>query len=134
MSAKNEQDWLDQVNWNEDGLLPVVAQDHISGRVLMLAWMNREGPWRSPAQNAARFIGPGQETGCGARVNNRATCNWSGKFGWTATRTRCCCGSISKEELPVTPAGKAAFFLRKTEAGWEEADPVIKDPETIYDK
>ncbi len=35
-------DWLEQVEWNDDGLLPAIAQDHDSGEVLMLAWMNRE--------------------------------------------------------------------------------------------
>ncbi len=35
-------DWLEQVAWNDDGLLPAIAQDHESGEVLMLAWMNRE--------------------------------------------------------------------------------------------
>ena len=35
-------DWLDEIAWNEDGLLPAIAQDHASGEILMLAWMNRE--------------------------------------------------------------------------------------------
>jgi phosphoribosyl-AMP cyclohydrolase len=35
-------DWLDQVAWNADGLVPAVAQDATSGEVLMVAWMNRE--------------------------------------------------------------------------------------------
>ena len=34
--------WLDQVKWNEQGLVPVIAQDAEDGRVLMVAWMNRE--------------------------------------------------------------------------------------------
>lgn len=35
-------DWLNAVQWNEAGLVPVVAQDSVSGEVLMLAWMSRE--------------------------------------------------------------------------------------------
>ena len=35
-------DWLDTLKWNDDGLLPAIAQDRDSGEVLMLAWMNRE--------------------------------------------------------------------------------------------
>lgn len=35
-------DWLDDINWNSDGLVPAIAQDHKTGRVLMMAWMNRE--------------------------------------------------------------------------------------------
>lgn len=34
--------WLDQVKWNSEGLLPVIAQEVDSGEVLMMAWMNRE--------------------------------------------------------------------------------------------
>jgi phosphoribosyl-AMP cyclohydrolase len=35
-------DWLDQIKWDSDGLVPAIAQDHQSGAVLMLAWMNRQ--------------------------------------------------------------------------------------------
>src|SRR5690348_8662335 len=34
--------WLDQVRWNNDGLVPAIAQDAKTGRILMMAWMNRE--------------------------------------------------------------------------------------------
>lgn len=34
--------WLDEINWNEDGLIPVIAQEAETGIVLMVAWMNRE--------------------------------------------------------------------------------------------
>ena len=34
--------FLDEICWNQDGLVPAIAQDYQSGRVLMLAWMNRE--------------------------------------------------------------------------------------------
>ena len=35
-------DWLDQIRWTDDGLVPAIAQEAKSGRVLMVAWMNRE--------------------------------------------------------------------------------------------
>ena len=34
--------WLDEIKWNEDGLVPVIAQETVTGKVLMMAWMNRE--------------------------------------------------------------------------------------------
>ena len=34
--------WLDEIRWNEHGLVPVIAQDYKTGKVLMFAWMNRE--------------------------------------------------------------------------------------------
>ncbi len=34
--------WLDEVSWDDKGLLPAIAQDYRSGEILMMAWMNRE--------------------------------------------------------------------------------------------
>lgn len=34
--------WLDEVNWDDNGLVPVIAQEYDTGKVLMFAWMNRE--------------------------------------------------------------------------------------------
>ena len=34
--------FLDKITWNSDGLVPAIAQDHESGRILMMAWMNAE--------------------------------------------------------------------------------------------
>ncbi len=34
--------WLSKINWSTDGLVPAIAQDAVTGRVLMVAWMNRE--------------------------------------------------------------------------------------------
>ena len=38
----NNGDWLDQVKWDDKGLVAVIAQDFESGRILMMAWANRE--------------------------------------------------------------------------------------------
>lgn len=38
----NNLQWLDEVKFNEQGLIPAIAQHHQSGRILMVAWMNRE--------------------------------------------------------------------------------------------
>lgn len=34
--------WLSKINWSEDGLIPVIAQEADSGKILMVAWMNRD--------------------------------------------------------------------------------------------
>ena len=47
--------WLEQVAWNADGLVPAVAQDAESGEVLMLAWMNREALERTVASREATY-------------------------------------------------------------------------------
>ena len=41
-SASTQNDWLDQISWNEQGLVAVIAQEADTGDVLMMAWMNRE--------------------------------------------------------------------------------------------
>jgi len=48
-------DWLEQLQWNSDGLVPAIAQDHQSGEVLMLAWMNREALQLTSAQGRAVY-------------------------------------------------------------------------------
>ena len=34
--------WLDEISWNTQGLVPAIAQDHVTGKILMMAWMNKE--------------------------------------------------------------------------------------------
>jgi len=48
-------DWIDQLKWNNEGLLPAIAQDHESGEVLMLAWMNRDSLRLSSEQGRAVY-------------------------------------------------------------------------------
>ena len=45
----------DQVRWNADGLVPAIAQDAASGRVLTLAWMNREALERTASTGEAHY-------------------------------------------------------------------------------
>ena len=51
----SEGDWIDQVAWNADGLVPAVAQDAASGEVLMLAWMSRESLRRTVESGEAVY-------------------------------------------------------------------------------
>src|SRR5471032_1432071 len=48
-------DWLDEIHWNSDGLVPAIAQDHKTGRILMMAWMNREALSLTAAENRAIY-------------------------------------------------------------------------------
>ncbi|MGH8722433.1 MAG: phosphoribosyl-AMP cyclohydrolase, partial [Burkholderiales bacterium] len=47
--------WLDEVPWNRDGLITAVAQDATSGRILMVAWMNREALQQTAARKEAVY-------------------------------------------------------------------------------
>ena len=42
VTTDSSNDWLTSVKWDNDGLVPAIAQDAQSGRILMMAWMNRE--------------------------------------------------------------------------------------------
>lgn len=47
--------WMDKIKWNDDGLVPVIVQDHISNKVLMFAWMNRQSLETSIEQKKAVY-------------------------------------------------------------------------------
>ncbi len=47
--------WLNKVKWSEDGLVPAIAQDAETGRVLMVAWMNREALQLTAAKSEAVY-------------------------------------------------------------------------------
>jgi phosphoribosyl-AMP cyclohydrolase len=124
-------DWLDTVNWNSDGLVPAIAQDANSGRILMMAWMNRESLQLSAERGEAVY--------------------WSRSRGklWHKGETS---GHIQKlheirldcdEDVIVLQVeqlggiachtGRESCFYRIYKNGeWHTIDPVIKDPAEIY--
>lgn len=125
--------WLDHIHWGADGLVPVVAQEAGSGRVLTLAWANREALTRTAETGEAHYWSrsrrklwhKGEESGHVQRV--------------TGIRTDCDQDVVL---LTVEQAGGIAchtgrhscFFLELRDGEWVAADPVLKDPGTIYSK
>lgn len=124
-------DWLDKVKWQQDGLVPVVAQEAGSGRVLTVAWMNREALDRTVQSGEAHYWSrsrrklwrKGAESGYVQKVKSvRLDCDEDVVL------------------LEVEPAGGIAChtgrhscFFRKLEGGeWVVTDPVLKDPKEIY--
>ncbi len=65
--------FLDQVKFNEQGLVPAVAQDRASGVVLMLAWMNRESIEQTLTTGQVVLFSPAVASPCGAREKPPAT-------------------------------------------------------------
>jgi len=51
----NSEAWLDQVRWTNDGLVPAIAQDASSGRLMMMAWMNRQALAATAAEGRAVY-------------------------------------------------------------------------------
>jgi len=126
-------EWFNQVRWDESGLAPVVAQDAASGRVLTVAWMNREAlaetARRGEAVYWSRSRGRLWRKGGGSGHVQRVV----------EVRLDCDADAIL---LRVEQAGGIAChtgrercFFRKLENGrWVTTDPVLKDPGLIYGK
>jgi phosphoribosyl-AMP cyclohydrolase len=129
----NPSDWLDEVPWDKDGLVPVVTQDHTSGRVLTLAWMNREALAETArggqavywSRSRRRLWRKGEESGHVQTVRElRLDCDAD------AILLR-----VDQAGGIACHTGRESCFFRKLEAGkWVETDPVLKDPQRIYGK
>jgi phosphoribosyl-AMP cyclohydrolase len=123
--------WLDAVKWSADGLVPAVAQDAGSGKVLTLAWMNREALARTAASGEAHYWSrsrqalwrKGESSGHVQKVRElRLDCDSDAillvvdQVGGIACHT-----------------GRERCFFQKLEGGrWVNVEPVLKDPQAIY--
>ena len=126
-------DWLESVKWNANGLVPVIAQDAASGRVLMLAWMNRDALRATRdsgnavywSRSRGRLWTKGEESGHVQKVREmRLDCDEDTLL-------------LRVEQLGgvACHTGRERCFFRMYEDGsWVGTDPVIKDPKDIYRK
>ena len=124
-------DWLDAVCWNDDGLVPAVAQDAASGEVLMLAWMNRESLAETVATGRAvywsrsrgRLWRKGEESGHVQHVREiRLDCDGDAVLLKVEQQGGIACHT----------GRRSCFFRRLDDAQWREVEPVLKDPGEIY--
>jgi phosphoribosyl-AMP cyclohydrolase len=125
--------WLDEVPWNDAGLVAVVTQDHASGKVLTVAWMNREALQQTAEKKEAVYYSrsrkklwhKGEESGYIQKVKEvRIDCDADAVL-------------LKVEQVGgiACHTGRESCFFRKLENGkWVEMDPVLKDPKLIYKK
>jgi phosphoribosyl-AMP cyclohydrolase len=125
--------WLDEVPWNGEGLIAAVAQDAKSGRVLTVAWMNREALKQTFEKQEAVYWSrsrnklwrKGEESGHVQRlVELRLDCDADAVL-------------LKVEQVGgiACHTGRESCFFRKLENGrWVTIDPVLKDPSLIYKK
>jgi phosphoribosyl-AMP cyclohydrolase len=127
------QDWLDQINWNENGLVPAIAQDAATGRILMMAWMNRE---------ALALTTEKQEAVYWSRSRNKI---WhkgeSSNHTQKVLEIRLDCDEdvivlqVEQAGGIACHTGRQSCFYRVFRDGeWVSLDPVLKDPSEIYSK
>ena len=124
-------DWLDAVRFDADGLVPAIAQDAATHRVLTLAWMNRLALERTVATREAHYWSrsraalwhKGEQSGHVQRVHElRLDCDGDAIL------------------LIVEPAGGVAchtgrercFYRRLDHGDWHAVEPVLEDPATVY--
>ena len=125
--------WLDEVPWNEHELVAVVTQDSSSGRILTVAWMNREALQQTAETKQAVYWSrsrnklwrKGEESGHVQKVRE--------------VRIDCDADAILLKVEQVggiaCHTGRESCFFRKLENGkWVTVDPVLKDPKLIYKK
>jgi phosphoribosyl-AMP cyclohydrolase len=124
-------DWLNKINWAQDGLVPAVAQEAGSGRVLTVAWMNREALGKTVASGEAHYWSrsrrklwrKGEESGHVQKVKSvRLDCDEDVILL-----------EVEQQGGIACHTGRHSCFFQKLEGGrWVAADPVLKDPKQIY--
>ncbi len=130
-------DWLDQVKWDAQGLVPAIAQQVDSNDVLMFAFMDREALARTAASGEAHYYSrsrgrlwrKGEESGHVQKVREmRLDCDNDVVL-------------LKVEQLGAAPGEPAiachtgrhsCFYQLWNDGRWEIVDPVLKDPERIY--
>jgi phosphoribosyl-AMP cyclohydrolase len=123
--------WLDDISWDANGLVPVIAQEHDTGRILMFAWMNREALQLTNDSKQAVYWSrsrnklwrKGEESGHVQRVHEiRLDCDEDVIL-------------INVEQVGgiACHTGRHNCFFKKLENGeWLIDQPVIKSPDEIY--
>ena len=128
---KQASDWLDKVKWQPDGLVPAVAQDASTGKVLTLAWMNRKALLLTMQTSEAHYWSrsrgalwrKGEQSGHVQRIREiRLDCDNDAILVVVEQA-----GSIA-----CHTGRESCFFNKLGEGGWEAVDPVRKSPEAIY--
>lgn len=129
----NDPDWLAEIRFDADGLVPVIAQDLASGRVLMVAWANREALAETAqtrravywSRSRGRLWRKGEESGHTQQVGEiRLDCD-----GDVVLYVVSQAGGIA-----CHTGRESCFFRRLTDGHWDAVDPVLRDPELIYRK
>ncbi len=123
--------YLDQIQWNKQGLVPVITQDAGSGRVLTQAWVNREALKTTVSEGRAVYWSrsrsklwrKGEESGMVQKLvevlldcDNDSLCYRVEQIGGIACHT----------------GRESCFYKKLTNENWESVDPVLVEPDQLY--
>ena len=123
--------WLEEIKWTADGLVPVIAQQYDSGRVVMFAWMNRESLALTVSEGFAvywsrsrrRLWRKGEESGYTQKIIDiQLDCD-----------ADVILLKIDQQGGIACHTGRESCFFRSLKKGeWLSTEPILKDPEKIY--
>lgn len=125
--------WLDEIKWTEDGLVPVIAQEDGSGKILMFAWMNRESLQLTVQEGKAIYWSrsrnklwrKGEESGHEQILKDiRLDCD----NDVILLRVE------QKGGIACHTGRKSCFYQQLQDGQWLPVEPVLKDPHEIYKK
>ncbi len=124
-------DWLEQVKWDQNGLVPAIAQELSTNAVLTLAWMNRESLEKTVASGEAHYWSrsrgrlwkKGEQSGHVQQVREiRIDCDEDVVLLKVEQHGGIACHT-----------GRHSCFFRRLEDGkWVDVEPVIRDPREFY--
>ena len=127
-------DWLAEVKWDAQGLVPVIAQERSTGDVLMFAWMNREALQKTAELGRAVYFSrsrgklwfKGEESGHVQEVHDiRIDCDQDVILLSVTQR--------GHEPGIACHTGRHSCFYSVLRNGqWQATEPVLKDPASIY--
>lgn len=125
--------WLEEIKWTSDGLVPAIAQDYQTGKILMMAWMNREALMLTVQEQRAIYWSrsrdklwrKGEESGHVQTLHDiRLDCDSDVIL-------------LQVEQLGgiACHTGREHCFYKTLKGDqWQPVEPVLKDPKSIYDK
>ena len=129
----DQPDWLNEILWTDDGLVPAIAQDAETGEVLMMAWMNRESLALTAQEGQAVYWSrsrgklwrKGESSGHQQILKDiRLDCDADVILLKVEQKGGIACHT-----------GRRSCFYRSLQDGqWVSTDPVLKDPDSIYGK
>lgn len=129
-----DDDWLNELAWDAQGLIPAIAQEAATGDVLMLAWMNREALQKTAelgravyfSRSRGRLWFKGEESGHVQQVHEiRADCDRD-VILLKVTQ-------LGHEPGIACHTGRHSCFFNVLQDGrWKAAEPVLKAPGSIY--
>ena len=128
--------WLDEVRWDAQGLVPVIAQEKSTGDVLMFAWMDREalrltaesGRAVYHSRSRGKLWFKGEESGHVQAVHEiRLDCDNDVVLLKVTQHGH-------DPSIACHTGRHSCFFQMYRDGAWQAVEPVIKDPNTIYDK